>query len=473
MIFTKRQSRLTISENIKYISMNSRIKLKLRIIILFLILFAGNSSAQKLIESIAGIVGNEVIFLSEIENSIVQQQLSGERTPVDRLRCALFEEQLIAKLFLDQARIDSIEVLDTEIEGDLNARFNRFIAMAGSEKALEDYFKKSITEIKADLRKSLKNQQIINLVQNKIAENIAVSPSEVKKFYLKIPKDSLPTIPAKVEISIIQLDPPDNELNKAEARQKLLDLRSDILAGKSFNALAVLYSEDTESAKRGGELGYLSRSELEKPYADVAFSLTKNTVSKIVETRYGFHIIQLIDRMGDMVNTRHILIRPKVKPEQEEKALARLDSIAHQIMIDSLTFEKAAILFSTHKDSRINGGKFVKNDPAARTSLFTLEELDRNTYLVVRDLKPGEISRPFKTTDENGNVVFRIVRLDNQLPAHVADLKEDYQILYNEALAEKRLKKFQEWIDNKIEVTYIKISEEFKSCPFSNSRWLK
>ncbi len=450
-----------------------RVLLGKAVIIILIVSGAENLSAQKLIESVAGIVGNEAIFLSEIENAVIQQQYSGDRTPVEKLRCMIFEEQMIAKLFLDQARIDSIEVSDASIEGSLNLRLNQFIARAGSEKALEEYFKRSITEIRADLRKSLKNQQIIEEVQAKIAENITVTPADVKKFYEKIPKDSLPTIPAKVELSIIQIDPPDNEVNKAEARQRLLDLRSEILAGKSFTALAILYSEDTESARRGGELGYLSRGELEKPYADAAFSLTKNSISRIVETKYGFHLIQLIDRMGDLVNTRHILIRPKVKPEQEEMAIAKLDSIARKIRNDSLSFDKAAMMYSTHKDSRINGGKLVKTDPSARTTLFTLEELDRNTYAVVRDLKPGEISQPFKTDDENGNTVFRIVRLDNQVPAHVADLKEDYQTLYNATLMEKRSSKFQDWINKKIGVTYIKISEEFKSCPFSNPNWLK
>lgn len=452
--------------------MKKGIFLKIVTVAVAVILISGKAEAQ-LVESVAGVVGNEVIFLSDIENLIAQQLFSGDRTPVEKLRCRFFEEQLTAKLFLDQARLDSIEVSNESVDGYLNMQMNKYITIAGSEKALEDHFKKSITEIKADLRKNLKNQKIIEEVQANIAQNIKVSPSEVKKYYSKIPADSLPTIPAMVEISIIQLDPPDNELNKAEARQKLLDYRAQILAGKSFSALAVIYSEDTESAKRGGEIGYLSRGELEKPYADAAFSLSKNTVSRIVETKYGFHIIQLIDRMGDMVNTRHILIRPKVKPEQEAEALARLDSIAEKIRSDSLKFEKAAMMFSSHKDSRINGGKLVKNDPSSRTSLFALEELDQATYSVVRELKPGEISDPFKTTDENGNIVFRIVRLDRQIPAHVADLKEDYQALYNAALAEKRMKTYMEWIDKKIDVTYIRISDEFKSCPFSNPKWMQ
>ena len=274
---------------------------------------------------------------------------------------------LVSKLFMDQARIDSINVTDDAVEGDLNMRMNDAIRTAGSEEALVTYFKKSMLEIRRDIKKTLLEQQVVGEVQSKISKNITITPDALKKFYNSIPKDSLPVVPAKYAISIIQIDPPDNEENKAEARQKLLDIRSQILAGKSFNVLAIMYSEDTESAKAGGEIGFRVRGELEKPYADAAFSLTKNTVSKIVETKYGFHIIQLIDRKGDMVNTRHILIRPKVKPEQSELAMQKLDSLANLIRKDSIKFENAAIRFSTHKDSRINGGKLVSANPSSRT----------------------------------------------------------------------------------------------------------
>src|SRR5664280_2204062 len=298
---------------------------------------------------------------------------------------------------MDQARIDSITVTDDQVEGDLNMRMNDAIRTAGSEEALTAYFKKSMLEIRRDIKKTLLEQSIVSEVQSKISKNIAVTPAELKKFYNSIPKDSLPVVPAKYAISLIQLDPPDNEDNKAEARQKLLDIRSQILAGKSFNVLAIMYSEDPESAKNGGEIGFRVRGELEKPYADAAFSLTKNTVSKIVESKYGFHIIQLIDRKGDMVNTRHILIRPKVKPKQSELAMQKLDSLANLIRKDSIKFENAAIRFSTHKDSRINGGKLVSANPSSRISWFSLEELNPEMYVKIRDMKVGEISDPFKT----------------------------------------------------------------------------
>jgi peptidyl-prolyl cis-trans isomerase SurA len=430
-------------------------------------------NAQVLVESIAAIVGNEVIYLSDLENTVADLRRSGNKTSYNDLKCSVFEEMLVSKLFMDKARIDSIVVADDAVEGDLNVRMNDAIRRAGSEEALVEYFKKSMVEIKRDIKKSLMEQETVREVQSKIAQNISITPGDVKRYFLSIPKDSLPIIPARYEIGIVQLDPPSNEDNKAEARQKLLDIRSQILAGKSFNVLAIIYSEDPESAKKGGEIGFLTRGELEKPYADAAFSLSMGTVSKIVETKFGFHIIQLIDRKGEMVNTRHILIRPQVKPEQAEKAIAKLDSIANQIRKDSISFEHAAMRYSTHKDSRMNGGILVSPNPSDRVSWLTLEELNKEMYVKLRDLKVGEISDPFKTTDENNNPVFRIVKLLNQVPAHTANLKDDYQILYNATLSNERTKAYDKWIKEKIKTTYIKISDEYKSCDFLNAGWLK
>ncbi len=430
-------------------------------------------SAQKLVESIAAIVGNEVIYLSDVESAVADLRRNGNRSSEESLRCSVFHEMLISKLFLDQARIDSINVADDAVDGELNMRMNDAIVRAGSEEALVTYFKKSMIEIRRDIKKTMLEQEIVREVQSKISKNITVTPTALKRYYSSIPKDSLPILPAKYQLSIIQIDPPFNEENKAEARQKLLDIRSEILGGKSFNVEAILYSEDPESAKNGGEVGYSPRGSLEKEYAEVAFGLTKNTVSKIVETKVGFHIIQLIDRKGDLVNTRHILIRPKVKPEQEAMALAKLDSLANLIRKDSLKFEDAARLYSTHKDSRINGGRLVSENPSDRITWFTLEELNREMYSKVRDLKVGEISDAFRTTDESNKVVFRIVKVDNILPAHTANLKDDYQNIYNSALNVERAKAYEKWIKEKIAITYIKVSEEFKSCDFLQEGWLK
>lgn len=446
--------------------------------ILFVVLLSSAGSfslltAQPLVESIAAIIGNEVIYLSDLEATVADLRRTGNKMPLEELRCNVFQEMLISKLFIDQARIDSIEVTDDAIEADLNMRMNDAIRRAGSEQALVEYFNKSMFEIRRDIRKTMLEQEVVREVQAKISENLTMTPSGVKRFYNTIHKDSLPVIPARYQLKVIQLDPPSNEDNKAEARQKLLDLRSQILEGKSFSVLARLYSEDKESAKNGGEIGYLTRPELDKAYADAAFSLTKNTVSKVVESKFGFHIIQLIDRKGEMVNTRHILIRPQVKADQAKRAMNKLDSIADLIRKDSMKFETAALKYSTHKDSRINGGKLVNPNPSDRVNWLALEELNTEMYMNVRELKIGEISKPFKTTDENNNPVFRIVRLDSEIPAHKANLKDDYQILYDAALAERRQKLYDEWIKKKLATTYVRISEEYKSCEFLQKGWLK
>ncbi len=448
----------------------------LRFLLIAAALFLSGTTAMKaqvLVESVAAVVGDEVIYLSEIEGAVADAKRGGARESSDEIRCIVLQQLLIQKLFLDQARIDSVIVTDSEVDSELNARLNDNIRTAGSEEALVNYFKKSMTEIRKDVKKVLIEQAKIREVQRGLGKNIKVTPNELRRFYAAIPKDSLPVIPQKVELSIIQLDPPQNEENKAEARQKLLDYRSQILEGKSFNVLAIMFSEDPGSAASGGEIGFKMRGELEKPYADAAFSLTKNTVSKIVETRHGFHIIQLIDRNGEMINTRHILIKPKVKPDQAAQAMAKLDTIADLIRKDSIKFADAAMRYSTHKDSRINGGKLVSTDPTERDTWFTLEELNPEMYVKVRDLKVGEISDPFRTTDDNNDVVFRIIKLDNEIPAHRANLKDDYQNLYDSALMNEQTKTYDEWVKKKIETTYIKISDEFKSCEFLKKGWIK
>jgi peptidyl-prolyl cis-trans isomerase SurA len=432
-----------------------------------------SAHSQKLVESVAAIVGNEVVYLSEVEEAVTEYRRSGDRSPLDDLRCRIFQEQLISKLFLDQARIDSIEITEDAVEGDVNMRINNVIREAGSEKALEAYFKKSMVEIRRDIRKMLVQQQVVSEVQSKITENLSVTPNDVKRYFANIPKDSLPVVPAKVQISIIQLDPPENDANKAEARQKLLNIRAEILAGKSFSVQAILNSEDPGTATNGGEVGFKLRGELEKPYADAAWSLSKNMVSKIVESKYGFHLIQLIERKGELANTRHILIRPKVKPDQAEKAISRLDSLVNLIRKDSLKFEDVAIAFSSHLDSRINGGKFVSTNPGERTNWLSLDELNKDLYAKVRELEVGEISEPFMTEDEIGNIVFRVVRLDDEIPAHRANLKDDYQFIYNAASMFERQEAYSKWIDKKLETTYIRISDEFRSCNFLEQGWLQ
>lgn len=435
--------------------------------------FLYGAIGQTVVESVVAVVGNEVIYLSDIESQVLQRKSEKDPMPVEAMRCQIFEDQLIQKLFLDQARIDSIKVTPENIESDLEARLTDFIRRAGSEQALETYFNKSMTEIRQDLREMLTDQSIIQEEQAKIISGMVITPEEVKDYYKIIPKDSLPLIPRKVQLSIIQVEPPSMEENKAEVRQKLLDLRSRVIKGEAFSTLAVLYSEDPGSAPYGGELGFKMRGELVKPYADAAWSLKKNTVSKIVESEFGFHIIQLIERKGEMVNTRHILMKVKLTPEQTEWAVLKLDSIADLIRKDSLTFTQAAMRYSSDMTTRINGGKMVRQNPSDRNSWLALDELSKEMNLVVRDMRVGEISEPFRTTDAKGNNVYCIIRLDSEIAPHRANISDDYQFISDAAMNKKRSTKYQEWINSKIKRTYIKISDEYRDCSFYNKGWLQ
>lgn len=448
-------------------------KIKIMILNALLMLAGYSASGQQVVESIVAVVGNEVIFFSDVEGQVMQMKADRDPTPAEELRCRVLEDLMIQKLFLDQAKIDSIEVSPDNVEADLNNRLAEYIRRAGSEQALENYFSKSMAEIKKDLREMLTNQYIVQETQGTIAQNITVTPDEIKKYYNSMPKDSLPLVPRKVELSIISVEPPDMESSKAEVRQRLLDLRSRIIDGESFSTLAVLYSEDPGTAPKGGELGFVTRGEVAKPYAEAAWSLKKGAVSKIVETEFGFHIIQLIDRKGDMVNTRHILMRPKLSAEQTEWAILRLDSIANLVRLDSLTFYKAALRYSSDKATRANGGKMVQENPSDRVTWFTLDELPREINLVVRDMKLGEISEPFRTADAKGNSIYVIVRLDEEVAPHRVNPKEDYNYLAEAALMDKKNTAYQDWINGKIKKTYIRVSDDFRGCSFHYSGWLE
>jgi len=432
-----------------------------------------NAAGQQVVESIVGVVGNEVIYLSDVEGQVVQLKAERDPSPVDLLRCRVFEDQLVQKLFLDQARIDSIEVSPESVEADLTSRLTEYIRRAGSEQALETYFNKSMAEIRKDLREMLTNQYIVQETQGTIAQNITVTPDEIKKYFTSIPKDSLPLVPRKVQLSIISVEPPDMEASKAEVRQRLLELRSRIINGESFSTLAILYSEDPGTAPKGGETGFTLRGELAKPYSEAAWSLKKDVVSKIVETEFGFHIIQLVERKGDMVNSRHILMRPKLSADQSEWAILKLDSIAVMVRGDSLTFPQAAMRYSSDRPTRANGGKMVSTNPSDRVNWLTLDELSKEVNLVVRNMKLGEISEPFRTTDEKGNNIYCIVRLDDEVAPHRVNIKDDYNYLSEAALRDKQSRIYEEWIIEKIKRTYIRVSEDFRGCEFHYTGWFE
>lgn len=434
-----------------------------------MVLFAGTLSAQMMLDRIVAVVGEHRILQSEIETQYLQNRAQGISMP-DNPKCWLLEENMSSKLLVNQARIDSVEVSENTVEMELDGRLSYFINMIGSQEALEDYFKKSILQIKEDMRQSVRESIIQQQMQGTITANVKVTPSEVRSYYNKLSRDSIPYIDSKITIRQITMYPRVEEEALFETKQRLLELRKRILEGEKFTTLAVLYSEGP-SAPQGGEIGFLGKGEMDPAYAKAAFSLKVDGISTIVESSFGFHIIQLIERRDDRVNTRHILMRPKIEPQSIVSTTSRLDSVAHLVRVDSLDFDLAAKIWSQDKNTAVNGGLMI--NPLDNTTAFGLDELQPAEFVALRDLKVGEITDPFKAEDENAKEVYKIIYLEERTRPHRANLKEDYMILQELALLKKKEDAYQEWLDEKIDETYIRIDNSFAGCTFTKKGWLK
>lgn len=421
----------------------------------------------EVIERIAAVVGEEIILQSELEAQFADLKAQGSVKDARETRCFLIEELLYQKLLLNQARLDSVIVEDNQVENELNRRLEYFISQIGSESALEEYFKKPISEIKEELRENLRQQLTAQRMQSQITENTQVTPSEVRKFYQGLPEDSLPLINAEVEVAQIVFLAPVSDEEKKRARDKLNELRDRITGGEDFATLAILYSEDPGTAKKGGELGLVGRAEVDPAFAAVAYKLKGNEVSRVVESDFGLHIIQLIERRGEKVNVRHILIKPQVKGEDIAKAKQKADSVLNLIRtVDSLTFDKAAYLFSEDKESRNNAGLVV--NPLTGSSNFELDQLDPGLYYAIEKISPGEISEPVPYKTRDGKQGYRLVYLRKKTRTHKANLKEDYQKIQQLALAKKQNEEIKKWVANKIKATHVEVNEDYRSCDFVN-----
>ncbi len=432
-------------------------------------LLGGLSGQSLILDRVVAVVGEFVILQSDIESLKLQNKAQGISLPGDE-KCAILENFLGEKLLLNQAKIDSIEISESSVEMELDNRLSYFISMIGSPEALEEYFGKSILEIKEDMRSAVRDASITRQMQSTITGDVTVTPSEIKEYYNGLSKDSVPYIDSKVQLSQIVQYPPVDEAAIFEVKQTLLDLRRRILDGEKFTTLAVLYSEGP-SASKGGEIGFMGKGELDAEYAKAAFSLKAGGVSTIVESSFGYHIIQLIERREERVNTRHILMKPNVKPEAIRSTARKLDSIANLVRTDSVEFDLAARIYSQDKNTAVNGGIMV--NPATNTTAFTLDELQPAEFIALRDLKVGEITEAFKSEDENGKEVYKIVRLRNRSSPHRANLKDDYIVLKEMALGMKKKEVFQLWIDEKIKETYVSVDNSFAGCQFSRKGWVK
>ena len=444
--------------------MKSNIRiLKLSILSSFICI---SSWSQMLIDGVVAVVGENTILQSEIEQQALQSRNTGLTS--SELRCAILEQFLQEKLLLDQAKIDSIVITDSDVESKLDQNMQFFIRQFGSKEALEAQYGRSVLQIKEDFRESIRNQILSQKMQYELTNNISITPSEVRAFFNNLPKDSIPFIDILVEVEQIVAYPPLGDQAIFNVREKLLDLRKRILDGEDFGTLAILYSEDG-SASNEGEIGFMGKTELDPEYAKAAFSLKVGQVSKIVESEYGFHLIQLIDRRDDRVNTRHILIKPIVTAESKKKAINRLDSMLVLIHADSLTFEQAALKFSQDKKSRLSNGLIV--NPNTNSSLFQLTDMEEKDYLIIRDMKIGEISKAFESTDENRKVIYKIVKLKSRTDPHRANLKQDYVLIQNMALIDKKMTIVKKWIEDKQIDTYIHIDARYDGCDFMKDGW--
>ena len=434
------------------------------------------AQTDNVLDEVAWIVGDEPILKSDIE----MQRLAAEynRTPIEGDPYVVIPEELaIQKLFLHQAELDSIEVTEADVQNYVENEVQRQVKIAGSERALETYRNMTMKQIRAQVTQSMIDQYKMIQVRNKIIGDVNATPAEVRRYFKDIPKDSLPTIPTQVEIQIISETPMVTQDEVDRIKGELMEYAERVNKGESFAMLARLYSEDG-SALNGGELGFKGRAELVPEFSTVAFALTDpKTVSKIVKTEYGYHIIQLIERRGDKVNCRHILRTPEISMAETRKTLARLDSVANLVRTEKLAFDQAVYIYSEDKDTRLNNGLMAYADPndGTLTSRIRMDELHRayqDIALVVEKMHIGEVSDAFPMRNRNGMKACAIIKLKNRIPEHKADITDDFQIL-TDIVNEKRSEEIvQKWIENKIKTTYVRIKDGWKRSGYKYN-WLK
>jgi len=435
--------------------------------------------AQKnVIDEIIWVVGDEAILRSDVENQRLYMQNEGVRFDGDPY-CFIPEQIAVQKLFLSQAKIDSISADEGAVLRHVDRWVNMAINQVGSREKLEEYMGgKKLSQIKEDRKKTVREQQVVEEMQKKIVGDIRLTPSDVRRYFSQIPADSLPMIPSTVEVEIVTMEPriPIEDIDAIKAR--LREFTDQInKEGYPFSALARTYSEDNGSAMMGGETGFLSKMELAPEYANAAFNLNdQNKVSNIVETEFGFHIIQLIEKRGDRINTRHILLRPKVSEQEITKAMSRLDTLQEDINLEKLTFAEAATHLSYDKDTRNNKGLMVNQNEESRnygTPKFEMEELPQGMGVVVDKMEVGEVSKPFRMRNSADKDIVAIVRLKSRVKAHQANVSDDYQALKSLVEGRKRDEIIDEWIVSKQKSTYIRLSDGWSQCDFKYPGWIK
>lgn len=435
---------------------------------------AADSSAHNVVDEVIWVVGDEPILKSEVEAMRMQAAQEGTRWNGDP-DCVIPEQLAVQKLFLHQAAIDSVEVTEADVQGQVDNYVEYWIQQAGSREKLEEYKKQSISQIRNELHDIVHDQMTTQKMREKLVENIKVTPGEVRRYFKDMPQDSIPFVPTEVEVQIITQTPRIEQEEINRVKDELRSFTDRINKGEtSFSTLARLYSEDPGSARSGGEIDYAGRTTFDPAFANVAFNLTDpKKVSKIVESEFGFHIIQLIDKRGDKIKVRHILLKPRISDKAVSSSLARLDSIRTDITKGLFTFEEGAPVISDDKDTRNNHGLMSNIMGSARTSKFRMQDLPPEVARVVDTMKVGEISAPFSMINDRGKTVCAIVKLKNRVDGHKATITEDFQVMKDLVLGKRREEKLHEWVVDKIKTTYVRINDRYKDCKFEYQGWIK
>ena len=430
-----------------------------------------------MIDEVIWVVGDEAVLKSDVEAMRMQAALEGVKWSGDP-DCTIPEQIAVNKLFLHQADIDSIEVTEADVAQDVEQQISYWLEMVdGSRERLEEYKHQTIAQMRQEMRQEFRDRQKIQKMKRKLVEDISVTPADVRRYFSNMPQDSLPYVPTEVEVQIVTLTPriDPEEINRV--KDELREYTDRVTKGETtFQALARLYSEDPGSARQGGELGLMGRATLDPAFAAVAFNLTDpKKISKIVESEFGFHIIQLVEKRGDKVNVRHILRKPMVSDEAVEKAITRLDSIADNIREGQFSFEEVASLLSDDKDTRNNKGLMSNTDMQTGriTSRFQMKDLPQEVARVIDTMQIGQVSRAFQMINQRGKTICAVVKLKNRVEGHKASISEDFQVMKDVVLAKRNEERLHKWVVDKIKSVYTRLNENYRDCKFEYEGWFK
>ena len=442
---------------------------------MFLLLSVATFGQNNVIDEVVWVVGDEAILKSDVESERLNAQYEGRKFDGDPY-CVIPEQLAVQKLFLHQAELDSVEVSEQEVLSRLEQQTNWLIDQIGSKEKMEEYYNKTSTQIREMLRENIRNGMTVQKMQQKIIGDIKIVPADVRRYFKNLSQDSIPYVPTQVEVQIVTLEPkiPQEEIERV--KKALRDYTDQVNKGEiAFSTLARLYSEDEGTRRRGGELGFMGRGELVPEFANVAFNLQDpSKISKIVESEFGFHIIQLIEKRGDRINTRHILLKPKVEEKDLEASLLRLDSIAKDIRNAKFSFDEAATFISQDKDTRNNHGLMANpNSGTARFEMQELAQVSQEVAKTVEGLNVGEVSEPFTMMNNKGKEICAIVKLKARIDGHKATITEDYQRLKSIVQSKLGEEKLQKWIVDKQKSTYVRINEKWVTCDFKYPGWVR